>query len=63
MSPTSSRLTPTVGAPRLLPECLPNYDLIVTEDDTPVDNVSKQQATLLSATLYASWSGPDEPTE
>jgi Uma2 family endonuclease len=52
---------PVETAPPLPAECLPNYDLIVTEDDTPVDNIhSERQAKLLSDSLYASWSGPGE---
>ena len=59
MSPTSSVLTPPAAAPPLPPECLPDYDLIVTEDDTPVENIfSERQAQLLSDPLHASWSGP-----
>ena len=43
----------------LPPECLPNYDLIRTEDDQPVDNLfSERNAKLLSDALYASWRGP-----
>ncbi|MGQ9903609.1 MAG: Uma2 family endonuclease [Anaerolineae bacterium] len=39
---------------------LPNYDDIITEDDTPVDNIySEKQQRLLTEPLYASWSGPD----
>ena len=40
-------------------ELHPNIDHIVTEDDTPVDNVfSEKQQRLLTETLYASWTGP-----
>ena len=61
MPPTSSVLTPSAAAPPLPPECLPNYDLIVTEDDTPVENIfSERQAKLLSDPLQASWPGPGE---
>lgn len=62
MSSTASpELPPTATAPALPLECLPNYDLIVTEDDTPVDNIhSERQAKLLSDSLYASWPGPGE---
>jgi Uma2 family endonuclease len=39
---------------------LPNYDEIITEDDTPVDNIySEKQQRLLTEALYASWSGPN----
>jgi Uma2 family endonuclease len=45
----------------LLPEELPNVDDIVTEDDTPVDNIfSEKQQRLLTEPLYASWVGPGE---
>ncbi len=46
------------------PECMPNYDLIVTEDDTPVDSLfSFRQMTLLCDSFYASWprSGEERP--
>ena len=60
-SAASPVLTPTATAPPLPLECLPNYDLIVTEDDTPVDNIhSERQAKLLSDSLYSSWTGPGE---
>jgi Uma2 family endonuclease len=37
----------------------PNIDHIVTEDDTPVDNIfSEKQQRLLTEPLYSSWSGP-----
>ena len=36
-----------------------DYSQIVTEDDTPVDNLlSERQQRLLADSLYASWSGP-----
>ncbi len=39
---------------------LPNYDDIITEDDTPVDNIySEKQQRLLTEPLYASWCGPN----
>jgi Uma2 family endonuclease len=43
------------------PEFLPRYDLLVTEDDTPVDGIySEKQMRLLTESLYASWAGPGE---
>ena len=40
-------------------ELRPNVDHLVTEDDTPVDNIfSEKQQRLLTETLYASWTGP-----
>ncbi len=51
--------TPELG---ILPKQLrPNIDHIVTEDDTPVDNIfSEKQQRLLADSLYNSWK-PDEP--
>jgi hypothetical protein len=41
-------------------DCLPVVDQIVTEDDTPVDNVfSEKQQRLLTEPLFASWMAPD----
>jgi Uma2 family endonuclease len=38
-----------------------DYDRIVTEDDTPVDNLfSERQMNLLKESLYASWPGPGD---
>jgi Uma2 family endonuclease len=44
---------------------MPNYDLeialLITEDDTPVDNIpSAKQQRLLTESLYSSWSGPGD---
>ena len=42
-----------------LPDVAPNIDDLVTEDDTPVDNLpSEKQQRLLTEPLYSSWSGP-----
>jgi hypothetical protein len=42
-------------------EIAPNIDHIVTEDDTPVDNMfSEKQQRLLTEPLYSSWLGPGE---
>ncbi len=39
----------------------PNVDHLVTEDDTPVDNVfCEKQQRLLSEPLFSSWTGPGE---
>ena len=39
----------------------PDISHIITEDDTPVDNMfSEKQMRLLTHTLYASWPGPGE---
>jgi len=38
-----------------------DYTNIITEDDAPVDNLfSERQMSLLTESLYASWSGPGE---
>jgi hypothetical protein len=40
----------------LPPELHPNVDHLVTEDDTPVDNIfSEKQQRLLTEPLYSSW--------
>ena len=43
------------------PECLPDYDKLVTEDDKPVDSIySERQHQLLTSRLIDSWKGPGE---
>ncbi len=43
----------------LPPELHPKIDHLLTEDDTPVDNIfSEKQQRLLVESLYSSWSGP-----
>lgn len=38
------------------PECRPNVENLITEDDTPEDNIfSEKQQRLLTETLYTSW--------
>ncbi len=45
-------LTPDVGI---------DFDTLITEDDTPVDNIpSEKQQRLLTEPLYSSWPGPGE---
>lgn len=45
----------------LPPEHRPNVENLVTEDDTPVDNIfSEKQQRLLTEPLYSSWEGPGE---
>jgi Uma2 family endonuclease len=45
----------------LAAECMPNIDALVTEDDTPVDNLfSAKQQRLLVEPLYSSWAGPGD---
>ena len=40
---------------------LPDIEDLITEDDTPVDNLpSEKQQRLLTEPLYSSWSGPGE---
>jgi Uma2 family endonuclease len=44
-----------------LPDVIPNVDALITEDDTPVDNLpSEKQQRLLTEPLYSSWAGPGE---
>src|SRR5258706_3296477 len=53
----SSTFDPVTGlyAPR------PNIDHLITEDDTPVDNIpSEKNQRLLTEPLYSSWAGPGE---
>ena len=39
----------------------PNIDHLITEDDTPVDNIfSEKQQRLLTEPLFSSWEGPGE---
>ena len=43
----------------LAPEDIPDVEHLITEDDTPVDNMfSEKQRRLLTRSLYASWKGP-----
>src|SRR5215218_4643957 len=54
---TSDPPTPPIGLANLQPD----YDLLVTEDDKPVDNIySERQHHLLTAPLIDSWKGPAE---
>jgi Uma2 family endonuclease len=47
--------------PEPLPDVVPNVDALITEDDTPVDNLpSEKQQRLLTEPLYSSWAGPGE---
>lgn len=49
---------PVVALP---PELHPDVDHLVTEDDTPVDNIfSEKQQRLLAEALHSSWPGPGE---
>jgi hypothetical protein len=42
-------------------EPIPDIEHLITEDDTPVDNLpSEKQQRLLTEPLYSSWSGPGE---
>ncbi|NOT57096.1 MAG: Uma2 family endonuclease [Deltaproteobacteria bacterium] len=43
------------------PDISIDYDALITEDDTPVDNIpSEKQQRLLTEPLYSSWQGPGE---
>jgi hypothetical protein len=45
--------------PGIPPHLIPDYDSIVTEDNTPVGNIfSEKQMRLLTESLYSSWPGP-----
>ena len=42
-----------------VPGVMPDIQHLVTEDDTPVDNMpSEKQQRLLTEPLYSSWAGP-----
>jgi Uma2 family endonuclease len=48
-------------AAAISPELQPVVDDLVTEDDTPLDNVfQEKQQSLLTRTLHSSWPGPGE---
>ncbi len=43
------------------PDISIDYDALITEDDTPVDNIpSEKQQRLLTEPLYSSWQGPGD---
>lgn len=43
------------------PDAIPNVEEMITEDDTPVDNIfSEKQQRLLTESLFSSWAGPGE---
>lgn len=63
MTPLKASLGPQRVVPQPLPEHLDftNYDLIVTEDNAPLESVFHgQQQRLLVGSLYGSWGGPGE---
>jgi Uma2 family endonuclease len=44
-----------------LPDVAPDIQALITEDDTPVDNLpSEKQQRLLTEPLYSSWAGPGD---
>jgi len=58
-SPSPTETPSGTRAMALPPEDWPDMSHIVTEDDTPVDNIfSEKQQRLLTESLYASWRGP-----
>ncbi|MDE0024626.1 MAG: Uma2 family endonuclease [Spirochaetaceae bacterium] len=69
-TPAEVRARPAQRAPHRAPIAVPggaaapsaaafDMDTLVTEDDTPVDNMpSEKQQRLLTEPLYSSWSGP-----
>jgi Uma2 family endonuclease len=62
MSATPSEPLPAVvPALTMLPECVPDYDDLVTEDHKPVERILVEKLyRLLTGTLYATWAGPGE---
>lgn len=61
VAPTAVETSASAPEPqlRLAPEDIPNVEDLVTEDDTPVDNLfSGKQQRLLVETLQTSWEGP-----
>ena len=51
----------TMQSVTLPPELIPDVSHIVTEDETPVDNLaSEKQMRLLTEPLYTAWAGPGE---
>ncbi len=61
VSPVVEPQTELTDDATLPPEALPNIEHLVTEDDTPVDNIfSEKQQRLLTESLYTSWAGPGE---
>ncbi len=63
-SPTTTEpAAPADPGPLLVlpPELRPSVENLVTEDDTPVDNIyAEKQQRLLTRPLYSSWPGPAE---
>ena len=60
MSRTSLSVEPVAEA--LAAEDWPKIDHLITEDDTPVDNIfSERQQRLLVESLYSSWAGQGHP--
>lgn len=61
ISPVVEPQTEPTDEASLHPEALPDVEHLVTEDDTPVDNIfSEKQQRLLTESLYTSWAGPGE---
>jgi Uma2 family endonuclease len=57
----SSAVEPRPAWADVLAAHLPNVDALVTENDTPVDNIfSEKQQRLLVESLYNGWAGPGE---
>lgn len=57
----SQEIITTVDEPVVYEIPRPDISHLVTEDDTPVDNVfSEKQMRLLAESLYSGWSGPGE---
>jgi Uma2 family endonuclease len=51
---------PTRSNYEIPPECIPDMESLITEDDTPVDILSQRQQALLTAPLYEVWKGGEQ---
>ena len=57
--PRSAAVQAGVAAPTAPPQVSVDIESLITEDDTPVDNMpSEKQQRLLTEPLYSSWAGP-----
>jgi len=57
----SQETIPIVGEPMVYEIPRPDISHLVTEDDTPVDNIfSEKQMRLLAGSLYSGWAGPSD---
>ncbi|HRJ42698.1 MAG: Uma2 family endonuclease [Caldilineaceae bacterium] len=57
----SQEIITFIGEPEVYEIPRPDISHLVTEDDTPVDNIfSEKQMRLLASTLYSGWTGPSD---